>query len=116
MANTLPERIDATAARLTQLQARQRLQLQAEKARARKKEKREQVKTLAALLRMADAHRKITLGGVVIAAGADDLDPAELCGWLLAVMSQRVCKPEMIAAMRERGLLLFAERQQSRAS
>lgn len=110
MPRTLPERIDATAARLAQLQARQRLIDQAEKSRARKLAKREQAKTLACLLRSADAHRKITLGGVVIAAGADDLDPAELCGWLLAVVAQRASKSDVAASMRERGLQWFAER------
>lgn len=110
MANTLTERIDATAVRLAQLQARQRLIEQVEKARARRHANRERAKTLAGLLRSADAHRKITLGGVVIAAAADDLDPAELCGWLLAIMIQRTSKPEAMAAMRERGLQRFAER------
>jgi len=33
--------------------------------------------------RRADAHRKIELGGLVIAAGAADLDPAVLVGALL---------------------------------
>lgn len=114
MAKSLPERIQATQAQLAQLQARQRLEAQAEKARQRKREKREQAKSLAGLLRSADAHRKITLGGVVIAAGADDLDPAELCGWLLAVLAQRAAKPDAAPAMRERGLRHFAERDAAR--
>lgn len=36
--------------------------------------------------------------------------PAELCGWLLAVMAQRANKPELREAMRERGLLHFSAR------
>ena len=115
LVNTLPERINATVAQLAQLQARQRLLEQAEKARTRKQQKRAQARTLAGLLRSADAHRKIELGGVVIAAGADDLDRAELCGWLLVVMTQRATKPETAAAMRERGLLWFATRQPHKA-
>jgi hypothetical protein len=114
MVKPLPERIEATTAYLAQLHARQRLIEQAVKARARKQEKREQAKTLSALLRSADAHRKIGLGGVVIAAGADGLDPAELCGWLLAVLSQRARTPDAANAMRESGLLRFAEREASR--
>ncbi len=110
MSKPLPEKIEDVARRLAQLKARQRLQEQAEKARARKAEKRQQAQTLAGLLRSADAHRKIELGGVVIAAGADQLDPAELCGWLLMVIVQRASKPEAAAAMRERGLLHFASR------
>ena len=115
MARTLPEKIDAAAARLAQLQARQKLTAQAVKARERKHAQRERAKELAGLLRSADAHRKIRLGGVVIAAGADDIDPAELCGWLLVILSQRGSKPDTASAMRERGLRHFAEREQARA-
>lgn len=110
MTKTLPEKIEATAAQLAQLKARQRLAEQAEKSRQRKQAKREQAKTIAGLLRSADAHRKIQLGGVVIAAGAGDLDAAELCGWLLAVLSQRASNQQMAAVMRERGLQHFATR------
>lgn len=38
--------------------------------------------------RRADAHRKIELGGLVIAAAADEWDPAEIVGALLAVAEQ----------------------------
>lgn len=110
MSKALPEKIEATARRLAQLKAQQRLNEQAEKARARKAEKRQQAASIAALLRSADAHRKIELGGVVIAAGADQLDPAELCGWLLSVMAQRANKPEAATTMRERGLQHFENR------
>lgn len=110
MAKSLPDRIAATAAQLAQLQARQRLQDQADKARERKREKRERARTIADLMRSQDAHRKIELGGVVIAAGADGLDPAELCGWLLLVMAQRAGKADTAPAVRERGLRHFAER------
>jgi hypothetical protein len=116
MAKPLPDQIEATATRLAQLQARQRLKDQVEKARARKLDKRQQAKTLAALLRSADAHRKIEVGGVVIAAGADGLDPAELCGWLLTVVAQRAVKPDAAHAMRERGLQHFAERERLRGN
>lgn len=110
----LPHQIAATAERLAQLKARQRLQDHANKARARRVEKRERARSIAALLRSADAHRKITLGGVVIAAQADGLDAAELCGWLLAAMVHRTHKPEAAATMRERGLVWFAEREAAR--
>jgi hypothetical protein len=110
MARTLNERIDETAARLAQLNARARLLAQAEKARARKLEKRQRARTLSQLLRSEDAHRKIVLGGVVIAAGADSVDPAELCGWLLAAMEQRAAQPTAAAHMEQAGLRRFAER------
>lgn len=111
----LNERVQAAAVQLAQLQARQRLGEQAERARTKKREKRERAKTLAALMRSADAHRKIVLGGVVIAAGVDDLDPAELCGWLLTMKSKRVSRPDMADAMRERGLNWFNARELERA-
>lgn len=112
--NALQARIETTAARLDQLRARVRLVEQAEKARARKLAKRERAKTLAALLRSADAHRKIVLGGVVIAAGADDLDPAELCGWLLSAMVERKANPTATVGMREAGLQHFESRERDR--
>lgn len=115
MAKLLPQQIEKTASRLLQLKARQRLFEQAEKARTRKAEKRSQAQSIAALLRSQDAHRKIQLGGVVIAAGADDLDPAELCGWLLSLLAHRSSKPETVAAMRERGLKWFADREAARS-
>jgi hypothetical protein len=110
MARTLNQRIDETAERLARLNARARLIAQAEKARARKLEMRQRAKTLAQLLRSEDAHRKIVLGGVVIAAGADSLDPAELCGWLLAVVGKRASDPQAADAMKEAGLRCFADR------
>lgn len=112
MAKPLPDLIEATAQRLAQLKARQRLQDHAEKARALRAQKRERAKHLASLLRSADAHRKITLGGVVIAAGADGLDAAELCGWLLAVVEKRT--EAGAALMLARGLKHFAEREATR--
>ncbi|MBS1840649.1 MAG: conjugal transfer protein TraD [Acidobacteria bacterium] len=116
MTNTLGKRIEVAAARLSQLQARARLIEQAEKARTRKQEKRERAKSLASLMRTADAHRKIVLGGIVIAAGADNLDPAELCGWLLASIIQSGRSTELAAQARERGLQHFASRQTRSAS
>jgi hypothetical protein len=115
MTKQLPQQIEKTATRLLQLKARQRLFEQAEKARNRKAEKRSQAQSIAALLRSQDAHRKIQLGGVVIAAGADNLDAAELCGWLLTIIEQRNSKPESRAASRERGLQWFADREAARA-
>jgi len=115
MARTLNDRIDEATARLAQLNARARLLTQAEKARARKLEKRQRAKTLSQLLRSEDAHRKIVLGGVVIAAGADSLDPAELCGWLLAVIAKRESDPQAADAMREAGLQHFSSRSESHA-
>lgn len=50
--------------------------------------------------RRADAHRKIELGGLVIASGLDGWDPAEIVGALLTV-GQHTDKR---AAFKERGI------------
>lgn len=114
MARTLVERIDLTSTRLAQLQARQRLTEQAKRARQRKEEKRAQAKTLASLLRSADAHRKIALGGVVIAAGADDFDAAELCGMLLDARDRVNNSPTARLALKKRGVEHLDARKDSR--
>ena len=67
----LSERIKATEQKLLQLKAQEKMKQNRERQRVAKRTRQE------------DAHRKIALGGVVIAAGADHLDPAELCGLLL---------------------------------
>ncbi len=104
MAKPLGERIELISVRLAQLKAQQRLSEQAERARTHRMEKRERAKSLAALLRSADAHRKIALGGVVIAAGADDMDPAELCGVLLDGLSRMNQSPTVRLTLKKRGL------------
>ncbi|EKT4083264.1 conjugal transfer protein TraD [Stenotrophomonas maltophilia] len=54
--------------------------------------------------RRADAHRKIGLGGLVIAAGSDGWDPAEIVGVLL-VMGERMSATDGLREkLRERGI------------
>lgn len=60
--------------------------------------------------RKADAHAKIMLGGVVIASGCGDFDPAELCGWLLLAREKRT--DGLAAQAKERGLRHFEARNQ----
>ena len=74
----------------------QRKQARAEAAK-RKKER-------AALFRQADAHRKIVLGGLIIASGTDEWDPAEIVGAMLAVAEQVHGQPERLAKLREKGI------------
>lgn len=81
--------------------------LLAEKAEQRKQAKAaaaERRKERAALFRSADAHRKIVLGGLVIASGADDWDPAEIVGALLLVGEQLAQHPERREKLREKGI------------
>lgn len=62
--------------------------LMTEKAEQRKKTReamRLKMTERGALMRSADAHRKIVLGGLVIAAGVDEWDPGEIVGALLAI-------------------------------
>lgn len=54
--------------------------------------------------RRADAHRKIELGGLVIAACADEWDPAEVVGALLAVAEQLANQPQGRDRLRRKGL------------
>lgn len=79
---------------------------------AEKEEKRKQAraasserrKEKAALLRQADAHRKIVLGGLLIAAGADGWDPAELVGGLLVVGEKLAGNPALREQLRAKGI------------
>ena len=81
--------------------------LLAERAEQRKKAKAEaeaRRRERAALFRSADAHRKIVLGGLTIAAGADGWDPAEIVGALLVVSEQLAQQPERRAHLRKKGI------------
>ena len=81
--------------------------LLAEKAEQRKQARAaaaERRKEKAALFRSADAHRKIVLGGLTIAAGVDDWDPAEIVGALLVVGEQLAQHPERRQKLREKGI------------
>ncbi len=75
---------------------------------------REKAKERAALFRSADAHRKIVLGGLTIAAGADNWDPAEIVGALLVIATQLEREPQKREALRERGIKHLEERAAAR--
>lgn len=98
--------------RLAQLKAKAALEKRRKKTRETAAKKKEQFQSALALSRQADAHRKIELGGVVIAAGADKLDPAVLCG-LLLVATQGMTK-ERSEQLREMGLNHFEKRKAKR--
>lgn len=104
----LDERIQDAEKRLLQLKAQEKLKQQREKKKAAQVEKRRKLAEAWQLTREQDAHRKIQLGGVVIAAGADHLDPAELCGILLVAL--RNLTPAQLPALKEKGLAHFANR------
>ena len=54
--------------------------------------------------RRADAHRKIELGGLVIAAGVDEWNETEIVGALLAVSEQLAQPPQGRDRLRRKGL------------
>ncbi|HHA2882196.1 conjugal transfer protein TraD [Stenotrophomonas maltophilia] len=85
-----------------------------QKQRLARQAARERAKERAALLRSADAHRKIVLGGLTIAAGADNWDPAEIVGALLVIANQLEREPHKREALRERGIKHLEERAAAR--
>jgi hypothetical protein len=88
--------------------ARQTDRLAKLKATALLRERREKAKA-ASVSRREDAHRKIKLGGLVIAAGADHIDPAELVGALLVWLHNR--DDDKADRVRERGIKHLEERE-----
>lgn len=102
MSKHLHDQIHAATEKLARLKARELLASQREAAK-----KREQT-------RKQDAHRKIELGGLVIAADATDLDPAELVGILLTYLGTRT--PEKTEHYRKQGLDHLEARKALRSS
>ena len=64
--------------------------------------------------RRDDAHRKIELGGILIACEVDGWNPAEIAGVLLAWKAQREHKPEQLARLQEAGVAYLDARTASR--
>lgn len=92
---------------MTSMAKEQAKLLLAEKAEQRRKARdaaKQKAKERALFFRSADAHRKIVLGGLVIAAGADEWDEAEIVGALLAVSEQLVQQPQSRDRLRKKGL------------
>jgi len=67
--------------------------------------------------RKADAHRKIVLGGLVIAAGVDEWNEAEIVGALLSARGS-LASPDGDArrrALREQGIVHLQRRKMAQA-
>ena len=101
--------IEKLTQRLAQAKARQLMREAAQRTRA----KRAQAKADAEA-RRADAHRKIVLGGLVIAAGVDEWNPAQICGALLWAAEVAVSTEDR-EALRQRGVAHLAAREAIRA-
>jgi len=101
----LTAQIERATHRLAQLKAKELMKQAAAQAKARSAARRE------------DAHRKITLGGLVIAAGADRLDPAVLVGMLLRDLTALAhpAGDALAAQFREQGIAHLQAREAARA-
>lgn len=98
------EKIERMMTAMAKEQARLLLAERAEQRKQQREAAKAKAQARAALFRSADAHRKIILGGLVIAAGVDDWDPAEIVGGLLAVGEQLAREPNQREALRRKGL------------
>lgn len=83
-----------TRAKLTPEQRLARLQDRAAKLKAR----------ISKDARRSDAHRKIMLGGLVIAAGVDHWNEAEICAALLGAATHAKMHPEVMERWRAQGI------------
>ena len=107
--SNLDAQIAATTKKLEQQLRRQAIAEYAAKERERKA-----TRKIDADARKADAHRKITLGGLVIAAGVDGWDEAEIVGGLLALADSLASHPDRAASLRERGIQHMEAREAAR--
>ncbi|WP_446001566.1 conjugal transfer protein TraD [Stenotrophomonas maltophilia] len=85
-----------------------------QKERLARQAARERAKERAALFRSADAHRKIVLGGLTIAADADHWDPAEIVGALLLVGEKMGTHAPLREQLRKRGIAHLEAREAAR--
>ncbi|MBN8946744.1 MAG: conjugal transfer protein TraD [Rhodanobacter sp.] len=96
-------------------QAKLLLAERAAKVKKQRAEARARSKERASLFRSADAHRKIVLGGLIIAAHADTWDEAEIVGGLLVIADKLLERPELRAQLREKGIQHLEARKAARA-
>ena len=100
----LQDQIASATDRLAKLKARELLAEQRQKAKAKAEARRD------------DAHRKIKLGGLVVAAGAGDIDAAELVGALLGYEAAARRDPARRDQCRANGRAHLAAREHERTS
>ena len=95
--------LDASIAATTK-RLEQQLRRKAVAEYAAKERERKAARKADADKRRADAHRKIKLGGLVIVAGVEEWNEAEIVGALLAVAENFEQHPERRPIFRERGI------------
>ena len=109
-------KIDKMVEALAKEQARLMLAEKAEQRRKAREEAAQRRKERAAMFRAADAHKKIVLGGLTIAAGVDDWNEAEIVGALLVADEKLKTNPELRAKLRAKGLQHLQAREAARKS
>lgn len=108
------EKIDRLMTTMAKEQAKLLLAERAEQRKKAKAAAEARRRERAELFRSADAHRKIVLGGLTIAAGVDKWDPAEIVGGLLVVADQLARDPSKREALRQKGIEHLEARQAAR--
>jgi hypothetical protein len=99
--------------RMVEALAREQAKLLLAEREVQRKQRRAELKEREEARRQ-DAHRKIGLGGLVIAAGADGWDEAEIVGALLVIAGQLEREPQKRNQLREHGLKHLEERAAAR--
>lgn len=114
------EKQKAKVARMLEAMAKEQAKLLiSQRAESRKKSREEakaKAKERAALFRSADAHRKIVLGGLIIAAEIDAWDEAEIVGALLLVAERIRLQEGLRGQLREKGIAHLEQRKAARAA
>lgn len=110
---TPEEQIAKLTERLAKIKARQMLKENAEKTRARKAANKERG-LLSKTAREADAHRKILLGGLVIASGVDDWNEGEIVGALLLARERLAQDGALRVRLKDKGIAHLEARKAAR--
>jgi hypothetical protein len=108
-------KIERMVTALAAEQAKLLLAERAAKVKKQRAEARARSRERALLFRSADAHRKIVLGGLIIAAHADTWDEAEIVGGLLVIADKLLERPELRAQLREKGIQHLEARKAARS-
>src|SRR5690606_35329092 len=105
----LDERITTATERLLRLERQKAIPEYAGRERERRAKRKAEPDA-----RKADAHRKIKLGGLVIEAGVEDWNEAEIVGALLFVGKKLDAEPDKRGLLREAGIQHLTEREAMR--
>ncbi|HEL4249170.1 MULTISPECIES: conjugal transfer protein TraD [Lysobacteraceae] len=99
--------------RMVEALAREQAKLLLAEREVQRKQRRAELKEREEARRQ-DAHRKIGLGGLVIAANADGWNEAEIVGALLAITDRFASHPDFREQVKERGIRHLEAREAAR--